>query len=65
MYIVYRVNADELTPNFLDALKTLFKHKTIEITYLLSNPANRARLLEAIDNVANKRNLVTVAELPT
>jgi len=78
MYTVYRVNTDELTPDFLDALKTLFKHKTIEIAvceaeqmeqdetaYLLSNPANRKRLLEAIENVANRRDLVTlnVAEL--
>ena len=55
MYTVYRVNTDELSQDFLDALKTLFKHKTIEIAvceaelaeqdetaYLLGNPANRA-----------------------
>jgi len=68
MYTSYRLNADELTPGFLDALKTLFKHKTIEISvcdaeqmeqdetaYLL---ANRARLLAAVENVANGQNLV-------
>nr|VFK43730.1 MAG: hypothetical protein BECKTC1821D_GA0114238_101811 [Candidatus Kentron sp. TC] len=73
MYTSYRLNADELTPGFLDALKTLFKHKTIEISvcdaeqaeqdetvYLLANPANRARLLAAVENVANGQNLVSV-----
>lgn len=73
MYTIYRMNADELDKAFLESLKTLFRHKTIEIAvceaqqaehdetaYLLSNPANRARLLEAIENVARKRGLVTV-----
>ena len=31
-----------------------------EAAYLLSNPANRARLLEAIENVRQQRNLVAV-----
>nr|VFJ74256.1 MAG: antitoxin YefM [Candidatus Kentron sp. FW] len=73
MYTTYRLNTDELTPGFLDALETLFKHRAIEIsvrdveetqqdetTYLLGNPANRARLLKAVENVANKQNLVSV-----
>ncbi|MCP4702627.1 MAG: hypothetical protein GY862_38070 [Gammaproteobacteria bacterium] len=71
MYTIYRLNADELTVEFLEALKTMFQHKTIEIAvceaeqaeqdetaYLLSNPANRARLLEAVENAANKKNLI-------
>nr|VFJ45807.1 MAG: hypothetical protein BECKFW1821A_GA0114235_101110 [Candidatus Kentron sp. FW]VFJ46569.1 MAG: hypothetical protein BECKFW1821B_GA0114236_100113 [Candidatus Kentron sp. FW] len=73
MHTTYRLNANELTPGFLDALKTAFKHKAIEISvcdvgeadqdetaYLLANPANRARLLEAVENVAGGRNLVSV-----
>lgn len=53
--------------------KTLFRHKIIEIgvceaetveqdetAYLLSNPANRARQLEVIENGRQQRNLVTV-----
>ena len=73
MYTLYRLNADELSVDFLESLKTLFRHKTIEIAvceaeaveqdetaYLLANPANRARLLEAIENVRQQRNLVTV-----
>ncbi|MBI4641364.1 MAG: hypothetical protein HY731_11755 [Candidatus Tectomicrobia bacterium] len=73
MYTIYRMNADELDSRFLRALKTMFKHKEIEIAvcevaqgeedetaYLLRSPANRERLLKAIENVANDRNLVTV-----
>lgn len=73
MLSTYRLNADELDTHFLDALKTLFKNKTIEIVvtdvpddemdeteYLLSSEANRKHLLAAIDNVENGRNLVTV-----
>jgi hypothetical protein len=73
MYTLYRLNADELSVEFVESLKTLFRHKTIEIAvceaetveqdetaYLLSDPANRARLLEAIENVRQQRNLVAV-----
>ena len=73
MYTIYKVNADELDSRFLKALKAMFKNKEIEIAvceaaqsgedetaYLLDSPANRERLLKAIENVANNRNLVTV-----
>ncbi|MFN8493924.1 MAG: hypothetical protein U0350_40370 [Caldilineaceae bacterium] len=68
MYSVYHLNADELDNQFLEALKTLFKNKTIEIVvsevdeteYLLKSPANRKRLLEAIENVNNGQNLIEV-----
>ncbi|HMV50607.1 MAG TPA: hypothetical protein PLD20_23210 [Blastocatellia bacterium] len=74
MYTVYRINADELDSRFLKALKALFKNKEIEITvcetaqgdqdetdYLLQSPANRDRLLRAIENVAQGCNLITVS----
>jgi len=64
MYTTYRLNTDELDDDFLDSLKALFKGKTIEIAvceaeneaqdetaYLLRSPANRKRLMEAIENV--------------
>ena len=73
MYTIYRLNADELDGRFLRALKAMFKNKEIEIVvceaaqseedetaYLLKSPANRERLLKAIENVAQDRNLVTV-----
>lgn len=73
MYMVHRVNADELDSRFLEALKAMFKNKQIEIAvceateisedetaYLMKSPANRERLLKAIENVAHERNLVAV-----
>ena len=73
MYMIYRINAEELDSRFLKILKTMFKGKEIEIVvcetaqseedetaYLLRSPANRDRLLKAIENVAHDRNLVTI-----
>jgi antitoxin YefM len=73
MYTIYRLNANDLDSRFLRALKALFKNKEIEIAiceaaeieedetaYLLKSPANRERLLQALENVAHDRNLVTV-----
>jgi antitoxin YefM len=73
MYTVYRINAGELDGRFLRALKTMFKDKDIEIVvceaaqsdedetaYLLRSPANRERLLIAIENITHDRNLVTI-----
>jgi antitoxin YefM len=73
MYTIYKIKAEELDNRFVRALKTLFKNKEIEIAvseasaneddetaYLLKSPANRERLLKALDNVSNNRNLVTV-----
>ncbi len=72
MYTVYHLKADELDTQFLKALKTLFKDKTIEIVvtkvdetaYLLHSDANRERLLQAIEHVSAGENLAQV-ELDT
>ncbi len=69
MDAIYHVKADELDQNFLDALKAMFKDKEIEIAvyerdetaYLLRSPANRERLLNAIQDVEHETNLVTPA----
>lgn len=66
MQTVYRLNADELDTQFLEALKTLFKDKEIEIivteidetTYLLQSDANRKRLMEAKRAVENGEDLI-------
>jgi antitoxin YefM len=65
------MNARELDSRFLKALKAMFKDEDIEIVvceaaqseedetaYLLRSPANRDRLLKAIENVAQDRNVV-------
>lgn len=73
MYTIYKLKADDLDSRCLRALKALFKNKGNEIVvsetaeieedetaYLLKFPANRDRLLKALDNVAHDRNLAVV-----
>ncbi len=73
MYTIYKLRADELDQRFLDTLKHQFQDREIEIvvseaaeaaedetSYLLRSPANRERLLKAIENVAERRNLEVV-----
>jgi antitoxin YefM len=73
MYMIYKMNAGELDSRFLRALKAMFKDKEIEIVvceaeqieedetaYLLKSPANRERLVKAIEDITHNRNLVTV-----
>jgi antitoxin YefM len=73
MYTLYKLRADELDQHFLDTLKHQFQNREIEIAvcdaveasedetaYLLRSPANRERLLKAIENVAKGRNLEVV-----
>jgi antitoxin YefM len=66
MQTIYQINADDLNEDFLEGLKTTFKHKDIEIVvyerdetgYLLQSPGNRDRLLEAVADVEQGRNIV-------
>lgn len=73
MYTIYKLKADELDQRFLDGLKSQFQDREIEIVvseaadvaedetaYLLRSPANRDRLLKAIENVAQGRHLEVV-----
>lgn len=73
MYALYKLRADELDQRFLDSLKSQFQDREIEIAvsevadstedetaYLLRSPANRERLLRAIENVAKGRDLEVV-----
>ena len=66
METIYQLNADDLDEDFLEGLKTSFKHKEIEIVvyerdetaYLLRSRVNRDRLLSAIEDIEQNRNLV-------
>ena len=73
MYTIYKLRADELDQRFVDTIKHQFQDREIEIVvseaaeaaedetaYLLRSPANRERLLKAIENVAEGRNLEVV-----
>lgn len=69
MYSTYRLKADELSSDILNAIKNAFQHREIEITiqdipdetdYLLGATANKEHLLKAIDEIDNQENLVSV-----
>ena len=70
METIFRLKESELDKNFLSILKTLFKGRRIEISvtsdfeedeteYLFKSPANKKRLLEAIKNVEENKNLIS------
>ena len=67
MYSTYRLKADELSSDFIKALKKAYQHREIEIIvqevedeteYLLKNPKNREHLLNAVRNIENNSDLV-------
>ena len=66
MQTIYQINADELDESILESIKALFKHKDIEIVvferdetaYLLRSENNRERLLQAVKDVEENRNII-------
>lgn len=73
MYTTYKLKASELNDDFLNSVKALFHDKMVEIAicdtaeteedeteYLLKNPTNRQRLLDAIDNVEQRQGVVEI-----
>ena len=68
MHSTYRINTKQLDSSFIEALKLNYPDKEIEIVvyevdetaYLLSSEANRKHLLNSVENVKNKSNLVEV-----
>jgi len=68
MQSTYRVRADELTDDFVQALKVAYRDREIEIVvsdvfdetdYLMSSPANRDHLLASIKDIESGENLVS------
>lgn len=73
MYTTYKLKANELNDDFLKSVKALFHDKAVEIVicdtaeaeedetqYLLKNPANRQRLLDAINNIEQHTGIVEI-----
>jgi antitoxin YefM len=69
MYSTYRLKADELTNDILNAIKSAYQNKEIEIIvqdiqdeteYLLCSDANKEHLLKAVKDINNKENLVNI-----
>jgi antitoxin YefM len=68
MHTVYRLKASEIDQRFIDGLKATFQDREIEIVvyevdetaYLMASEANRDQLLQAIDHIHSRTNLVEV-----
>jgi hypothetical protein len=66
METTIRINTDLLTPDFIDGIKKLFPHKTVNIIiqaaddteYILSNPAYARELQERIEAYEKKKEVV-------
>ena len=68
MIATYKLNTNDLSEKLIDLIRRSFPDKEIEITimeedtteYLMSNPANKKHLDEAIERVENKEGLITI-----
>jgi antitoxin YefM len=69
MKATYRIRTNELDEKFIEGIKTTFGEQEIEIVvsdieetdYLLQFPANKKRLLKAIQNAKRGENLVAIS----
>jgi len=68
METTIRINTDNLTNEILEGIKTMFPHKTVEITiqpaddteYILGNPSYADELLQRIEKYNYNRQTVSV-----
>lgn len=68
METTIRINTDLLTADFVDGIKKLFPHKTVDIIiqsaddteYILSNPAYARELEERIASYSAKKEVISI-----
>lgn len=68
METTIKINTDSITPEFIEGIKKLFPHTTVEITiqpadetdYILSNPVFSNILQERIENYAAKKQVISL-----
>jgi hypothetical protein len=68
METTIRINTDLITPEFIEGIKMLFPHKTVEITiqsadetdYILSNPAFTQVLQDRIAEYEAKKQVIAL-----
>jgi hypothetical protein len=68
METTFKINTDAITSDFIQAIKKLFPHKTVEITihasdetdFILSNPVLTKTLEKRIADYENKKQVITL-----
>lgn len=70
MEATIKINTDSLTPEFIEGIKKLFPHKTVEITiqpadetdYILSNPVYSQVLQDRITEYEAKKQVISLKD---
>ena len=68
METTIKINTDSITPEFIEGIKKLFPHKTVEITiqpadetdYILSNPVYAKVLKDRISEYEDKKQTISL-----
>jgi len=68
METTIKINTDAITPEFIEGIKKLFPHKTVEITiqpadeteYILSNPVFTKVLEDRIATYESKKKVISL-----
>jgi hypothetical protein len=68
METTIKINTDLITPDFIDGIKKLFPHKTVEISiqcadateHILSNPNYTNVLQERIEKYESKKKVISL-----
>lgn len=68
METTIKINTDSITPEFIEGIKKLFPHKTVEINiqpadeteYILSNPVFTQVLLDRIAEYETKKKIIAL-----
>ena len=68
METTFKINTDSITPEFIEGIKKLFPHKTVEIKiqpadetdYILSNPVFTQVLLNRIAEYESKKKVISL-----
>jgi len=68
MEATIRINTDSITPEFIEGIKKLFPHKTVEITiqpadetdFILSNPVFTQVLQDRISEYESKKQVIAL-----
>ena len=68
METTFKINTDSITPEFIEGIKKLFPHTTVEINiqpadttdYILSNPKYAQVLKERIETYEKKKKVISL-----